>query len=561
MVLLPVPAYLTSARIVAVPAGTVVSDADSGMLVAVGPEGAVLGSVAIGRAAGMVAYDPERALAYVADGAGDRIVVVDARDGTALQTVSTIRTPVEPFGVALAPDRDTLLVTTIADHTLVAYDTHTYAERWRAPLAAEPRAIAVSPDGARALVVAGGALEQIELTGGHRVTEIPFDLACDRCAAGLAFARGEAVVFLDQFRAVASFQRSVPDAIEAISTGVYGGAAMPPITQHLSFLAFSPAAVQTVAQIVANHPRSLLWDRTHDALFIAGLASDALLRLNRLTTATIDDTEESASDFRLRGAATCGPDGMAEATDGTVYVWCALSRTVLRMTRAETPDAELHESAAIAASALTAEQHEGLVLFHSLRTAINRDGALACASCHVDGRTDGHSWKIHEVALQTPSLAGRVAGTAPYKWDASDASIEASLHSTIHRLGGRGLPPRATTALVAYLVALPPSRAPTLDAAAVTRGQAVFAGSGGCTDCHAGPRLTDRALHQLDDGLPSADTPSLIGLAASAPYYHDGSAATLDALVSGTGTVHGMGNLAALTARERVDLAAYLASL
>lgn len=216
-----------------------------------------------------------------------------------------------------------------------------------------------------------------------------------------------------------------------------------------------------------------------------------------------------------------------------------------------TPQAPVHESSAVADSSLPPDHHAGFVLFHSVHAGINRDRALACATCHIDGRTDGQSWKIRTHTLQTPSLAGRIAGTQPYKWDGSDKTIQASLISTIRRLGGSGLSPVQTASLVAYLAVLPRPRRPTLDAAAVARGKLVFDGAGGCVECHGGPRFTDGARHHFESTLDQADTPSLIGLAASAPYYHDGSAATLDALVRGEGTVHGMGEMAALSAAQR----------
>ena len=60
---------------------------------------------------------------------------------------------------------------------------------------------------------------------------------------------------------------------------------------------------------------------------------------------------------------------------------------------------------------------------------------------------------------------------------------------------------------------------------------------------------------------PSADTPSLIGLAASAPYFHDGSAATLEALLRDRGAVHGMGETAQLNDEQVADLTAFLETL
>ena len=72
-------------------------------------------------------------------------------------------------------------------------------------------------------------------------------------------------------------------------------------------------------------------------------------------------------------------------------------------------------------------------------------------------------------------------------------------------------------------------------------------------------------LHQqqhLFEGstLLSADTPSLVGLAASAPYFHDGSAPTIDDVVHERGAVRGMADTSSLTAAEAADLEAFLAT-
>ena len=57
------------------------------------------------------------------------------------------------------------------------------------------------------------------------------------------------------------------------------------------------------------------------------------------------------------------------------------------------------------------------------------------------------------------------------------------------------------------------------------------------------------------------DTPSLLGLAASAPYYHDGSASTLRALLLENGTIHGMGKVSHLDDDDIGNLIAYLEQL
>ncbi len=208
-------------------------------------------------------------------------------------------------------------------------------------------------------------------------------------------------------------------------------------------------------------------------------------------------------------------------------------------------------------------QHDGLVLFHSADAQISQGGGLACASCHPDGRDDGLSWKIEKATLQTPLLAGRLVGTHPYKWDGGDPDLETSLATTMKRLGGSGLDKKQTANLAAYLDALPAPRTPTRDAVQVARGKALFdSAEVGCRGCHDGATYSDQMQHKFTGStLPSADTPSLIGLAASAPYFHDGSAATLEALLRDRGAVHGMGETARLSDAQIGDLTAFLETL
>src|SRR5262245_172479 len=144
------PAYLAGSRVAAIGDRALAIDADSGMLLLADPSGARIAQLPIGRDAAMLVYDPIAKLAYVADRRADRIVSVEVGDRLVVR--STWRTPHEPYGVALAPDRKSLVVTTIADRTFVMYDATSGGERWRTALDREPRGVAIAPDGSRALV-------------------------------------------------------------------------------------------------------------------------------------------------------------------------------------------------------------------------------------------------------------------------------------------------------------------------------------------------------------------------------------------------------------------------
>ncbi len=133
-------------------------------------------------------------------------------------------------------------------------------------------------------------------------------------------------------------------------------------------------------------------------------------------------------------------------------------------------------------------------------------------------------------------------------------------------------------ALQAYQLSLnaPPPPAGSFDAAAAARGQLVFNGAGTCSTCHSGSLLTDAnsTLHLASEvvsepeaaGVPSYASRSatgkyrtapLHGLWQHAPYFHNGSAATLDAVVQTYNTRKSLG----LSAADMADLVAYLKSL
>jgi sugar lactone lactonase YvrE len=565
----PTPAYLTGARIMADGEGALVIDADSGALLRTDAAGKNLGQVAIARDAGLMTYDAAAAIAYVADRRNDRIAVVHTDTMT---IASSIATPAEPYGVALTPDRSQLLVSTIADRALVAYDAATGRERWRTALGSEPRGIAVSPDGTRALVayLTTGTIEQIDLRA-HRSDPIALGhdappRRCRHCGNdGDSFARGAfAVTFLGNQLAVAPFQREVPvqDDAGTERVGSYGGGSESPIIHQLAFLRFGGELTEQVTAAISQHqPRAVAWDPARDALYVAGLGSDSVLQIRNASQASI----EAGPIAGLAAGDSCGPDGLAVTASGRVLAWCSFSRNVVRIDFPE-PSSDRGASAAVApgptlvASAMTARQHDGMVLFHAASSAVSEQGNLACASCHPDNRADGLSWRIEKHELQTPLLAGRVVGTHPYKWDGGDATLRDSLRSTMRRLGGSGLARRDIDALAAYLEALPAVRAPTRDPMQVARGRRVF-DSEGCRSCHDGPTYTDQQRHKLVGTLRESDTPSLIGVAASAPYFHDGSAATLEALLRDRGAVHGMADTARLTDPQIADLAAFLDTL
>ncbi len=533
----PAPAYLTASRIAALGEGALAIDADSGILFATGADGAVVRSFAIGRDAGLLALDPIAHRAYVADRRGDRVVVVAA--GETLAQVAQWRTPVEPYAIALTPDRSRVLVAAIADRALVAYDP-AGAELWRVPLASEPRGLAVSPDGTRALVtyLATGFADEVSLAAAHAIRHVALPVHAGEQARG-AFA----ATYLGDHLAAIAYQRErpEPDRDREVAPGRYGGGLQSPISDHFAFVG-DHGAIGATTQI--TEPRALAWNGARDALYLAGLGSDLIIHVARASQV---DPEGMAIPI----GAGCGIDGLAIGAGDKLLAWCAFTRSVLIVGR------EITQGPSLIPSTLDAERHAGFVAFYAPSSEVTPLAGLACGSCHLDGRTDGMSWRIAGRDLQTPMLAGRLAGTAPFKWDGGAPDLPASIRATIARLGGGGLGKAAVAQLAAYLETIPAVRVPTRDPALVARGKARFDALG-CATCHDGTALTDRQLHRCGKE-PPVDTPSLVGLAASAPYLHDGSAATLEVLLRERGTIHGMAEASReLSDTALAELVAYL---
>jgi DNA-binding beta-propeller fold protein YncE/mono/diheme cytochrome c family protein len=545
------PAHAASSRIAALGEGAaaLVIDADSGKLFRTDEKGARIAELAIGSEAGLLAYDPPSKRAFVADRRGDRIVVVEV--GDTLRVTASWKTPAEPYGIALTPDRKTLLVTTIADRTLVAFDAATGKQQWRTTLGAEPRGIAISPDGTRAVITSlvTGGVDEVSLgETSHAARTIALPTG-DK----LRHARGAFAAAFVGDHAVLPFQLDTPVASFPSGDQYGGGGSSPPITHHLAWLGSNGR--RAFGETNVHEPRALAWDPAQDTLYLVGLASDEVVAVKR---ASQIDPEVSVT--RLITGQRCGADGIAIARDGTVITWCSFTRSLAFFT--PTPKTRLATNGPeLAPSMLDETRHAGLVLFHSANEHISSFGGISCGNCHLDGRADGLSWLIKGHELQTPMLTGRLSETAPFKWDGGAVDLAKSLRETMGRLGGSGLSKKDLASLVAFLEGLPAPRAPSVaDTAAVERGKRVFEGDqAGCASCHDGPHYTDRMRHELTGTF---DTPSLVGLAASAPYFHDGSATNLEAVVLARGRVHGMADDATkLDARDVTDLVAFLRTL
>jgi YVTN family beta-propeller protein len=280
-----------------------------------------------------------------------------------------------------------------------------------------------------------------------------------------------------------------------------------------------------------------------------------------------------------------GPNGIALTRDGRrAYVYNSFDHTVTRLVgdgtnksfniREEGPRLKLADDV------LSPEAAMGRKLFFSAidsRMTSPNVGA-ACATCHPDGRDDGHVWMFPDGPRQTPQLAGRmITRTGPFHWSGEFPSLRDFLDVTVrHRMGGGVVDAQMTTQLSAFIDAIPtpdnPYKAAELTDAQA-RGAQVFL-KARCNECHDGEALTNNKQANVGTFVVSGEnpdieivrqnglnTPSLLGLARSAPYLHDGSAMTLKERILQTRYTDQHGKTSQLTNAEIDDLVEFLRTL
>ncbi len=231
----------------------------------------------------------------------------------------------------------------------------------------------------------------------------------------------------------------------------------------------------------------------------------------------------------------------------------------------------------------------GRTLFFDAR--LSGSGSLACANCHnpsfgwEDGLQLGHGAGLRDLPRHSPSLLNGAWGQR-FFWDGRAPTLEAqalgpmgnpremgadltSLPAKLSAIGGyaplfdRAFPGQGITlatltkALAVFERSLASGTTPfdawlAGDEAAIPdsakHGFLLFTGKAACSTCHTGWAFTDGRLHDI--GLPGADrgrpadtaapregeagfkTPTLRNVGRRAPYMHDGSLPSLEAVLT-----------------------------
>jgi len=214
----------------------------------------------------------------------------------------------------------------------------------------------------------------------------------------------------------------------------------------------------------------------------------------------------------------------------------------------------------------------GASIFHDATYAFQH--WHSCASCHPnDGRVDGLRWDFMRDGIgnakDTISLL-YMHQTSPHNRRATRPDPRECVRTGV--LGSHMIVPEAADvdAVLAYLVSLKPEPSPYLEngklSASAVRGKALFEGKAACAVCHPAPLYTDKKMHNvgaLSRSEPDGryDTPALVEGYRTAPYLHDGRAATFKDVLIQHDPKGQHGKAKGLSPQELNDLVQYLLSL
>lgn len=479
-----------------------------------------------------------------------QVAVLEAKLGDPRQLVqrASIETGGEPIALATTPDETTLIVGSAFTHEISGWSLADRMAKFRVDVAREPRAIAISSDGAKAFVThaVGGTISIVDIANATATAISPQGIVANATRTrvetqGFAIVESNGKMLVPMVMA----DPETPETYYGSSMETFGVVVVDEGTNAVTGTMVNPNRAALERCLL---PRAAAVVQGH---LLVGCAGETEMQM---VDATSNDPMQNAPKTKSLGDS---PSAMAfDDASQMLVVWSQMNRTVTAASFAY--GAPPATNVTIPGGPIAAIAR-GRKLFHDVSGKVANDGR-ACASCHTDGRDDGLVWSTPEGNRQTPTLVGRLQGTAPYGWTRNAKTFSEYVAGTIQRLNGAGFNPVQLGDLEAYVMSLKAPKNPAVDATLAEKGARLFSANG-CASCHSGATTTDGVAHPVAGSGTNANiaTPSLKFVGATAPYFHDGRYKNLHALL--TSNDSDMGRARALPSTDLDALEAYLKSL
>jgi YVTN family beta-propeller protein len=550
---------------------------------------AKLSEVNVGIAPRAIAVAPDGRI-WVTNKLSSSITILNPGTFAVAQTVALPRAS-QPFGIAFAPTGGFAFVALEGTGQLLKLNASTGATVSTLAVGANPRHVSVTSDGGTVYVSRfvtpllpgeSTAVINTDTAGGEVVQVLASAMTVART---IVLAHSDAPDFENQGRGVPNYLGAAvisPDGTQAWVPSKQDNVLRGTLRDGLN-LSFQNTVRAISSRIdVANGVEDLGARIDHDNASVASAAVFdprgvyMFVALETSREVAVVDAHGKLELFRFDAGRA--PQGLALSSDGnTLFVSNFMDRTIGVFNLSPLLNTGIADVPAIASlnsvntEKLNSQVLLGKQLFYDARDArLARDRYISCASCHNDGGQDGRVWDLTgmgEGLRNTTSLRGRAAAHGFSHWSGNFDEIQ-DFEGQIRQLaGGTGLmsdadfnagtrsQPLGDTkagrsadldALAAYVASLnafdnsPLRNADGSLTASGAAGKTIFESSG-CTSCHGTTKFSNSGAatlfnigtikpasgKRLGAALTGIDPPTLRDVWATAPYLHDGSAATL----------------------------------
>ena len=552
---------------------------DNDTVTVVSENGDRIAEVPVGKEPVSLARSPSGEI-WVANADDATLHVIDANTGDPQHIVNLPRGS-RPYGLVFAPDGSAAYVTLEGTGQLLQLDPHSRVELGKISVGPKPRGLAISGDSSRILVtrfispadhgeiadVAAGAFSL------QRIISLQADPGPDTEASGRGVPNylNSVAIAPDGLRAL------VPSKKDNTGRGLFQDGI--PLTFESTVRSMAAELDLTsnsedLAKRVDFNDANLAIDAAYSQF-----GNQAYIVMQGSNRIEIRDAYRLESVLGVIEDTGLAPRSIAfDSQFEKLFVHNFLGRTLEIYDVSSVSDSTNYVAPKLATVALVSNEKldpqvlAGKRIFYdSDDRRMSLDGYLSCASCHLDGMADERVWDFTdrgEGLRNTISLLGREGtGHGNLHWTANFDEIQDFENDIRNHFGGTGFladnlfeegtrseplgDPKAglsadLDALSAYVSSLDEKRhspyrnqdgSLTNDA---LLGKELFFDAAGCIDCHSGQRFTDAARHDVGTVRPHSgqgsgaplsgigiETPTLLGVWETAPYLHDGSAASL----------------------------------
>ena len=530
-----------------------------------------------------IAIAPAGNVAYVSGGAENgKVVIVDLKGRTETGSFDAGHTPMSPV---LSPDGKTLYICSRFTNEILVADVAAKTVVARIPASREPVAMAITPDGTRLAVA--NLLPAGASDGDFTAAAVTIvDCAAKQACATISLPNGSSGV-----RGVCIS----PDGRFAYFTHILARYHMPTTqlergwmnTNALTIINVPEAkAVNSVllddVDLGAANPWGVACSADAQRLVVAhaGTHEISVIDLPRLhekldkvaggtpVTEVSQKPEDVQNDLSflvgIRKRVKLAGNGARDIVlaGDTAFATEHFSDTVGSVDLAAGARAKAQQIA-LGAKKEMSVQRKGEMFFND--AALCFQHWQSCASCHPDSRVDGVNWDLMNDGMGNPKNTKSMLfshETPPVMSLGVRDNAEMAVRAGIKFIQFAVRPEEDAVAIDEYLKSMKPIPSPH-KGESVQRGKAVFE-KAGCADCHSGQYYTDKSHYIVgteSNGESEFDTPTLCEVWRTAPYLHDGRAATLKDMLTKFNTDDSHGKTSKLTEAELNDLIAYVSSL